>query len=180
MGTVNTGIDPGTDKDFVSVAYIVRPHGLKGEVKVVQLSNDPERIYSLRDIFIIRKNGEKRKSVIKKVRPVKSGFAVSLEDITTVTDAQQIVGSYIAVPQDDVPVLGKDSWYHFEIIGMEVFTTEGMYLGMVEDIISTGSNDVYILRDKDREYLIPAIRDVIKDVDVKGRRMVIALMDGLI
>ena len=55
-----------------------------------------------------------------------------------------------------------------------------MCLGKIEDIISTGSNDVYIVRDKDREYLIPAIRDVIKDVDTKGRRMVIALIDGLL
>ena len=55
-----------------------------------------------------------------------------------------------------------------------------MCLGKIEDIISTGSNDVYVIRDNEREYLIPAIRDVIKGVDIKGRRMVIALMDGLI
>ena len=180
MGTVNTGIDSGTDKDFVSVAYIASAHGLKGDVKVIQLSNDPERIYSLSNIFIIQKNGEKKESFIKRVRAVKGGFAVSLANITSVTDAQQLVGSYIAVPENEVPVLGKDTWYHYEIIGIEVFTTEGLCLGKIEDIISTGSNDVYVIRDNEREYLIPAIRDVIKGVDIKGRRMVIALMDGLI
>ena len=180
MGTVDTGIDPGADKDFVSVAYITRTHGLKGDVKVVPLSSDPERLYSLSNIFIIQKNGERQEGVIQKVRAIKGGFAVSLADITTVTDAQRIVGSYIAVPENEVPVLDKETWYHYEIIGIEVYTTDGMCLGKIEDIISTGSNDVYVVRDKDREYLIPAIRDVIKDVDTKGRRMVIALMDGLI
>ena len=180
MGTVDTGIDPGTNKDFVSVAYIASTHGLKGDVKVIQLSNDPERIYSLSNIVIIQRNGEKRESIINKVRAIKGGFAVSLANSTSVTDAQQVVGSYIAVPEIEVPVLGKDTWYHYDIIGIEVFTTDGLCLGKIEDIISTGSNDVYIIRDNEREYLIPAIRNVIKDVDTKGRRMVIALMDGLI
>lgn len=180
MGTVDTGIDPGAAKDFVSVAYITRTHGLKGDVKVVQLSSDPERFYSLSNIFIIKKNGEKQESLIQKVRAIKGGFAVSLANITTISEAQQIVGSYIAVPENEVPVLDKDTWYHYEIIGIEVYTTDGICLGKIEDIISTGSNDVYIVRDKDREYLIPAISDVIKDVDTKGRRMIIALMDGLI
>lgn len=180
MGTVNTGIDPGADKEFVSVAYIASTHGLKGDVKVIQLSNDQERIYSLSNIVIIQRNGEKQESFIKKVRAVKGGFAVSLANIMTVTDAQQLVGSYIAVPENEVPVLGKDTWYHYDIIGIEVFTTDGQCLGKIEDIISTGSNDVYIIRGNDHEYLIPAIRNVIKDVDTKGRRMVIALMDGLI
>ena len=180
MGTVDTGIDPGADKDFVSVAYISSTHGLKGDVKVIQLSSDPERFYSLSNIFIIQKNGEKQETLIKKVRAIKGGFAVSLANITTINDAQQIVGCYLAVPENEVPVLGMDTWYYYEIIGIEVFTTDGMCLGKLEDIISTGSNDVYIVRDKDREYLIPAIRDVIKDVDTKGRRMVIALIDGLL
>src|SRR4030066_648353 len=179
MGTVDTGIDPGADKDFVSVAYITRTHGLKGDVKVGPLSSDPERLYSLSNIFIIQKNGERQEGVIQKVRAIKGGFAVSLADITTVTDAQRIVGSYIAEPENEVPVLGKDTWYHYEIIGIEVFTTDGMCLGKIEDILTTGSNDVYIVRDNEREYLIPAIRDVIKEVDTKRRRMVIALVDGL-
>lgn len=180
MGTVDTGIDPGADKEFVSVAYITSTHGLKGDVKAVQLSSDPERFYSLSNIFIIQKNGEKQETFIQKVRAIKGGFAVTLANSTSVTDAQHLVGSFIAVPENEVPVLGKDTWYHYEIIGIEVFTTDGMCLGKIEEIISTGSNDVYIVRDKDREYLIPAIRDVIKDVDTKGRRMVIALIDGLI
>ncbi len=180
MCSGDTGIDHGTDKDFVAVAYIVRTHGLKGDVKVIQLSDDPDRIYSLSSIFIISKNGEKKESCINKVKAIKGGFAISLEFSTSLSEAQQIVGSYISVPVDEVPALGKDTWYQYEIIGIEVFTTDGTCLGKVGDILSTGSNDVYIVRDKEREYLIPAIRDVIKEVDIKGRRMVIALMDGLI
>lgn len=153
---------------------------MKGDVKVIQLSDDPDRIKSLNNVVIILKNGEKKESIINKVSLIKGGFAVSLAHIGSVADAQQIVGGYIAVPENEVPVLGKDTWYHYEIIGIEVFTTDGMCLGRIEDILSTGSNDVYIVRENEREYLIPAIRDVIKEVDIKRRRMVIALVDGLI
>lgn len=153
---------------------------MKGDVKVIQLSDDPDRINSLNNVVIILKNGEKKESIINKVSVIKGGFAVSLVHINSVTDAQQIVGGYIVVPENEVPALGKDTWYHYEIIGIEVFTTDGMCLGKIEDILSTGSNDVYIVRDNEREYLIPAIRDVIKEVDTKRRRMVIALVDGLI
>lgn len=153
---------------------------MKGDVKVIQLSDDPDRINSLNNVVIILKNGEKKESIINKVSIIKGGFAVSLAHINSVTDAQQIVGGYIAVPENEVPELGKDTWYHYEIIGIEVFTTDGICLGKIEDILSTGSNDVYIVRDNEREYLIPAIRDVIKEVDTKRRRMVITLVDGLI
>jgi len=153
---------------------------LKGDVKIKQLSDDPDRINSLNNVVIILKNGEKKESIINKVSIIKGGFAVSLAHIKSVTDAQQIVGGYIAVPENEVPALGKDTWYHYEIIGIEVFTTDGMCLGKIEDILTTGSNDVYIVRDNEREYLIPAIRDVIKEVDTKRRRMVITLIDGLI
>jgi len=153
---------------------------LKGDVKIKQLSDDPDRINSLNNVVIILKNGEKIESIINKVSVVKGGFAISLAHINSVTDAQQIVGGYIAVPENEVPALGKDTWYHYEIIGIEVFTTDGMCLGKIDDILSTGSNDVYIVRDNEREYLIPAIRDVIKEVDTERRRMVIALVDGLI
>lgn len=164
----------------MAVACIVRPHGLKGEVKVIQLSDDPYRIFSLKDIFIVSKNGEVRQSCVRKVRPVRGGYAVTLANIKTASDAQKVVGCYISVPEDEVPVLGRDAWYHFEIIGIEVFTTDGACLGKIEEIISTGSNDVYVVRDEEHEYLIPAIRDVIKEVDTKRQRMVIAVMDGLI
>ncbi len=180
MGTFNIRIDPGTNKDFVAVAYITGTHGLKGDVKVIQLSNNRDRMYSLNNIVIIRKTGERQESFIKNIRAIKGGFAVSLACITSITEAEQLVGSYIAVPESEVPVLGKDTWYYHELIGIEVFTTEGMCLGRIEDILSTGSNDVYIVRDNEREYLIPAIRDVVKEVDTKGQRMVIALLDGLI
>ncbi|MCC7203209.1 MAG: 16S rRNA processing protein RimM [Nitrospirae bacterium] len=180
MRTGDTGIAPGTDSDFVAVAFIARIHGLRGDVKVVQLSDDPDRIYSLNKVYIVSKNGETKESCIKNIKAIKGGFVVSLSTVLSASDAQHIVGSYISVPQDEVPEPGKDRWYHYEIIGIEVFTTGGVRLGKVEEIITTGSNDVYIVRNNDREYLIPAIRDVIKDVDTKKRRMVIAVMDGLI
>ncbi len=180
MRTGDTGIDSKPDRNYVAIGYIVRTHGIKGDVKVSQLSDNPDRFADLKEIFIITKDGARQESCIKKVMPVKGGLIISLASCTTVSDAEGLVGSYIAVPEDEVPGLGKDTYYHYEIIGMDVFTTDGRCLGKIEDIISTGSNDVYLVKDDNHEYLIPAIRDVVKDVDIKGKRMVILPMEGLL
>jgi 16S rRNA processing protein RimM len=104
---------------------------------------------------------------------------VSFTSFSTVSEAEEIVGGYISVPLSELPGLGKDIYYNFEIIGMDVYTGEGRYLGKVTEILSTGSNDVYIVKDNKQEHLIPAIRDVVKEVDTKRKRMVISLIEGL-
>ncbi len=180
MRTGDTGIGYTPDKDFVAVGYIVRTHGLKGDVKVIQFSDNPDRFATLKKIFIITKDGQIKESGIKKVRAINGGFVVSLASYTTASDAELIVGSYIAVPEKEVPGLAKGTYYHYEIIGMDVFLEDGRCIGKIEDILSTGSNDVYIVRDDEQEYLIPAIRDVVKEVDTKARRMVIAPIEGMI
>ncbi|MEK6583762.1 MAG: ribosome maturation factor RimM [Nitrospirota bacterium] len=180
MRTGDTGIDSKPDRNYVAIGYIVKTYGLKGDVKISRLSDNPDRFANLKEIFIITKDGARQESCINKVMWVKGGLIISLASYTTVSDAEGLVGSYIAVPENEVPSLGKDTYYHYEIIGMDVFTTDGRCLGKIDDIISTGSNDVYVVKDDNHEYLIPAIRDVVKDVNIKCNRMVILPMEGLL
>lgn len=183
--------DPGIDQvagsreqaaggDFVSIGYIVKTCGIKGDVKVVPLTDIPDRYTTLKKVCIHTTSGEKREYCIRDVREVKGGLRLSFTPAISVSEAEEIVGGYIIAPEGDVPGLGKDCYYHFEIIGMEVSTEDGRYLGKIADILSTGGNDVYIVRDRDQEYLIPAIHDVVKEVDTKAKRMVITLIEGLI
>jgi len=84
------------------------------------------------------------------------------------------------VPEEESPPLPEDVYYYYQIIGLKVFTVDGVYIGGVSDIIETGSNDVYVVRDEEKEYLIPAIRDVIKDIDIGNRRIIISPEAGLL
>ena len=92
-----------------------------------------------------------------------------------------IVGSFLEVKRSNAIKLPKDTYFIFDIVGLEVYTNENELLGKVDNIISTGSNDVYVVKNKNKqEILIPAIREVIKDIDLVKKRITINVVDGLI
>ncbi|MBI5379769.1 MAG: 16S rRNA processing protein RimM, partial [Nitrospirae bacterium] len=94
--------------------------------------------------------------------------------------ARSLVGGVIQIPDSEIPPLPEGQFYHFELLGLKVYTVEGAYLGEVTEIFPTGSNDVYVVRDGPRETLIPAIRNVIRVIDLRGKRMVIHPLPGLL
>ncbi len=85
----------------------------------------------------------------------------------------------LEVPIDDLPELEEDAFYRFEILGLRVVDEDGTELGEVEEVIETGSNDVYVVRDAESELLIPAIDSVVKQVDTTEKRMIVTLLEGL-
>ena len=106
---------------------------------------------------------------------------LKLEGIDDITEAEKYKNFYIKINRKDAVELDEDSYFIIDIIGCEVFTEENQKLGKVVDVFPTGSNDVYTVKNEEgKEILLPAIADVIKDVDVKNKKIVIHLMEGLI
>ncbi|MBU4510411.1 ribosome maturation factor RimM, partial [bacterium] len=106
---------------------------------------------------------------------------LKLKDIENIEEAKTIVGSFLEVERKNAVKLPKDAYFIFEIIGLEVYTENNAFLGKVENVISTGSNDVYVVKRKDKEELfIPAIHDVVKNIDLERKRITINIVDGLI
>ncbi|MDZ4383942.1 MAG: ribosome maturation factor RimM [Nitrospirota bacterium] len=181
MRTGDSGIDHAVDSGFVSIGYIAKTIGLKGDVKVIPLTDAPDRYTNLKKVMIQKRSGERKEYSLKGVRAVRGGLRISFTPAISVSEAEEIVGGYITVPEKEVPGLAKDCYYHFEIMDMEVYTGDGRYLGRITDILSTGSNDVYVVRDQNnKEYMIPAIHEVVKEVDTKAKRMIISVMEGLL
>ena len=104
---------------------------------------------------------------------------VELEGIETRTEAEALRDVLLEVPEQELPPLAEDQYFRFDVVGMEVVDESGRALGRLDEVLETGANDVYIVRDDSGELLIPAIDSVIKRVDVKGRRMVVAPLAGL-
>ena len=104
---------------------------------------------------------------------------VKLEGIDSRTAAEGLRNKSLTVPQDQVPVLPQGEYYHFQIIDLEVSTSEGEHLGQIVEIISTGANDVYVVASEAGQLLIPAIDHVIKEVDLDRGIMVVQLPEGL-
>ncbi len=180
MRTGNSGINHQEDEDLVSIGYITKTHGIRGDIKVIPLTDIPGRYNNLERVFVFPKKGEKRTFYINKVMNVKGGIVLSFTPSVTMSEGEELVGGYIKVPAVESPVLGENSYYEFEIVGMEVFLEDGKYIGRIEEIFSTGSNDVYVVKDGDKEYMIPAVNHVVKSVDVAGKRMTISLIEGLL
>ena len=99
--------------------------------------------------------------------------------INTVEDAQSLQGEWLTIPTDDNQDLGPDNYFHYQMIGLSVETEDGEVLGSIENIIETGSNDVYVVTGESGEILVPAIGQVIKDIDFKAKRMLVTLMKGM-
>jgi 16S rRNA processing protein RimM len=97
----------------------------------------------------------------------------------TPEDAKTLNGWLLKVPEQETVPLPEGRYYWYELIGMEVVSEEGETLGTIVDIFETGSNDIYVMKQGKRETYLPAIREVIKQVDRQAKRMVVRLMDGL-
>lgn len=165
---------------MITIGRIVKVWGLKGEVKVLPLTHDPKRFERLSSVLIVSPEGKELKRRLVGVRYIKGGVILSLEGFRTAKEAKGLINYLIKIPKKDVEPLPEGEYYIFQLLGLEVYTDQGIHIGKLIDIFSTGSNDVYVVREEEKEYLIPAIKDVIKEIDIEGRRMVIHPMKGLL
>ena len=167
-------------QEFIVIGKVVSAQGNKGEVNVLPLTDSIDRFNNLDNVFLRNKNSQTILNV-EKIRIRKNIVILKLKDIENIQEAKMIVGSILEVERKNAVKLSKDTYFTFEIIGLEVYTENNIFLGKVENIISTGSNDVYVVKRKDKEELfIPAIHDVVKNINLEKKRITINMVDGLI
>jgi len=162
--------DPQT---AVSVGRVVNAHGLHGEVKVQPLTDFPNRFDKGARLWL-----DGHPVIVEARRWLQSSVYLKLEGIDTRTDAEALRGKELYVPQAQ-PIYEKDRYYLHDIIGIDVVDAEGTLLGRLDEVMATGANDVFVVRGERGELLLPAIDDVIENVDLEGRRIVVNLMPGL-
>ena len=163
-----------------TVGKIVNTHGIKGELKIVPTTDDPKRFKKLKEVYVERK--ELKKYNIEAVRFHKDFVLLKLEGVDDMTAAELFKGSVVKIDRKDSLPLKKDEYYISDLYDLEVYTEEdARYLGIIVDIIYTGSNDVYVVKNEttQKELLLPAIKQVIKEVDVAAGKMTVHLLEGL-
>ena len=154
-------------KDTLRVGKIVNTHGLKGEVKVIPLTDDPKRYNELEFVII---DGIERK--IQGCKYQKDRVIVKIEGINTIEEAEKYKNKYMEIPREYAVPLEEDTYYIADIIGCTVYDTEGKNLGEVYDVIQTKNNDVYWIR-KPKELLIPVLLEIVTDIDIENRKITI-------
>jgi 16S rRNA processing protein RimM len=164
--------------NYVYIARIVSPHGLYGEVKVKVITDNPERFTKGFIIYLI-KDDKITSSRIVNVKPQGNFAIVKLNTINDITEAEKFREYFLGIKKDKLAKLEEGKYYHFEIIGLAVYSVEGDYIGNVVEIFSTGGNDVYTVKDKDKEVFIPALKDIVEKIDLVNKRMIVRHQPGL-
>ncbi|MBI4199794.1 MAG: 16S rRNA processing protein RimM [Chloroflexi bacterium] len=159
---------------FVEVGRIVKPMGVRGEVRIQAMTDVPQRFAPGAVLYV-----DASPHHVLRSRATPQGLVVLFQDVATRTQAEELRGKVVAVPEQEVPPLPEGSYYHYQVLGMNVYTSLGKLLGDVVEILETGSNDVYVVRRGGDETLIPALADVVVGVDVQQGRMTVDLPQGL-
>lgn len=154
-------------KDILRVGKIVNTHGLKGEVKVIALTDDPKRYNDLEFVLI---DGIERK--IEGCKYQKDRVIVKIEGINSIEEAEKYKNKYMEIPREYAVPLEEDTYYIADIIGCRVYDTNDKDLGEIYDVIQTKNNDVYWIR-KPKELLIPVLLDIVLDIDIENKKIVI-------
>ena len=165
--------------DFLKIGVITSTHGLKGEVKVFP-TTDPERFDYL-EYVLLDTGKEKRRLTVERYRFFKNLVILKFREINDINDIERYKGHELWIAREDAQKLEEGEYYIGDLIGLTVFLEDGSRFGILEDVMETGANDVYVVRTDDgKEVLLPAIPDCILDVDLEGEKMTVHLMKGLI
>jgi 16S rRNA processing protein RimM len=166
---------------LVTIGKVLRVHGVRGDVRVRVLSDVPDRFATLRRVTVADTAGARRELAVRASRPIASDYLVAFDGIETPEAAAPLVGRLLQIADDGAAPLPAGQYYQHNLVGMAVRTEEGMAVGTLADILPTGANDVFVVRGATgKEHLIPATREVVRTVDVPGRRMTIRRVPGLL
>ncbi len=164
--------------DKLAVGIVLKPWGVKGQVKVLPLTDNIGRFGFLKHVYGMLNNKEVRLTV-RDVKYQKQFVFLSFNEITGVDEADKLRGSYLKVDRKDAVRLPEDTYFIADLIDCRVIDSNHGYLGVIKDIIQTGSNDVYIVEGVQREYLIPALKSVVHKIDIYNKEVLITAPEGL-
>lgn len=166
-------------QEYFEIGQIVNTSGLKGIVKVNPFTDDVSRFEEIKKVFI-EKNKELTEYEIEEVRFHKNQVLIKFKNIDSIEEAEKFRNCYIKISRKDAKKLPEDTYFIVDLIDTNVYLENDEYVGKIIDVFSTGSNDVYVIkREENTDLLIPAIKDVVKKVDIKNKKMIINLIKGL-
>lgn len=164
---------------LITVGMISKPHSLNGAVKVHPITDFPERFLDRQEI-LVEIRGKLELMKITSASLHNSFLIMQLAGIDSIEKAEQLRGAYLKIPEAQLASLGDNEFYIFQLIDMEVKDIEGNYIGKLVNVIKTGANDVYVIKDQgNKEILIPALKKVVKKIDVDAKEMIVELLPEL-
>ena len=167
-------------RQYFEIGQIVNHFGIKGMVKVNPFTDDISQFEEMETILVDKK-GSLLEIQIEEVKYSKNQVLLKLKGIDTVEDAEKYRNCYLKLPREKARKLPENTYFIADLIGLEVYTDEGNLLGKVEDIYNSGASDIYVIKDTlGKQILLPAIKEVIKQIDLEQEKIVVHLLEGLV
>jgi 16S rRNA processing protein RimM len=165
---------------YFEVGQIVNTFGVKGFVKVNPFTDEPERFEELKTVYVCKKD-EMQKVEIEEVKYHKNMVLLKLKGINDMNMAESLKGLYLKIDRKDAKKLPKDTYFIADLLGLDVYSDKDEYLGKVDDIYSTGANDIYVIKNEEgKQILLPGIPEVLKTIDLENEKIIVHILKGLI
>lgn len=168
---------------WFNVGKIVNTHGIRGEVRVISQTDFAEERYEPGNTLYIFKEGsnEPIKVVVDSHRVHKNFDLLTFEGKHSIQEVEQFKGSLLKIDEDQLSELNEGEYYFHEIIGCQMYTDQGEEIGTIREILATGANDVWIVKRKvGKDLLVPYIEDIVKEIDIEEKKVIITPMEGLL
>ena len=166
--------------ELVLLGKVVATHGIKGQLRIAVYSGEFETILSLSSMMLKGPDGRMESFEVAAAAVHGKKILVALKGYGTINQALLLVGRELYATRDQMPELAEGEFYWCDLLGLKVLSEGGETLGLLADIIATGSNDVYVVKDNGREYLIPALEDVVLDINLDEGIMTVSPPEGLL
>lgn len=164
---------------LIALASVVTTHATRGELRL-RLFNPTSTALATGSTVVLRRGNERQVHTVRTVRRHGVSLLVAFEGCESMSAAEALIGFEVCMRAQDLPPAGSDEIYHYELLGMTVVTTAGVEIGTVAEVMPVASSDICVVRDGQREYLIPLIADVVKQLNREQRRLVIDPLPGLL
>jgi len=170
------------EPSYVVVGRVRRPHGIRGEIRVEILTDYPERLVQRDNVYLARPHSpdDVQRYPLEALRPHKGILLIKLGGVDDRDAAERLRGMLVQVPLEEAVPLEEGEYYYFQLTGVDVETDTGEWLGRVADVIEGGAHDVYVIRGPRGEILLPAVEDVILELDMEREKMVVHLLPGMV
>lgn len=164
------------DKDIIEFGKIVNTHGLKGEVKVYSYTDNTKNILKLKKVYI---NNEEYD--VQSMKTFKNMFLMKLKNIDDIDDANKLIDKLVFRKILENESNENDGFFIQDLIGLEVLDESENKLGILTEVFNTGANDVYeVTLEDDKKIYLPAIKQVVKKIDINSKKIIVKIMEGLI
>ena len=162
------------------VGKVIRPHGVGGLLRILSYARSEQTFLLSGMVSLKLDSGETREHRVLSIVPHKNYYLMRLEGLGSVETADRYKGADLFVRKDAVGDTDEGEYFWHEIIGLKVYVETGRFIGTVRHILSTGSNDIYVVQEGEGEVLVPAIHEVVKEIDLDKKQMIVSEMEGLL